>query len=345
VARLAGEFVCVRMQSMNGVNINLFQFEYDLTFMAFFMDSNDRFYARYGGREDFDAEAGLTKDSLVRVMEQVLELHQAGKVQTGRYEPSGKPARTPEDIPSMNAMIAKRQDSKCIHCHDVKVAELKHLQSLGKFSREMVFTYPMPSAVGLEMDSREQNRVRRVASGSIAARAGLRVDDVIVAADGHRVLTQADMSRVLELTPKEASLPLEIHRGGKSVRSTLELAGDWRRGREPAWRESLHVAGPNGGFWGQKLSADERSKYGLAADTMAVKVTFIWGDHTRQAGLKNGDVVVSLDGQHHDWRINQLHAHLNLHRDYGDTVPLVVLRDGKEQALSMKLPGGPDPLE
>jgi len=37
------------MQSMNGVNIHLFQFERDLTWMAFFMDANDRFYARYGG--------------------------------------------------------------------------------------------------------------------------------------------------------------------------------------------------------------------------------------------------------------------------------------------------------
>src|SRR5262245_48099175 len=100
------------MQSMNGVNINLFKFEYDLTFMAFFMDANDRFYARYGGREDFDAETCLTKESLVRVMEQVLEMHRAGKVQTSRYEPRGEPVRIPEDIPPMNAMIAKRRENK-----------------------------------------------------------------------------------------------------------------------------------------------------------------------------------------------------------------------------------------
>jgi predicted metalloprotease with PDZ domain len=333
------------MQSMNGVNINLFQFEGDLTFMAFFMNANDRFYARYGGRDDFDAETCLTKESMLRVMEQVLELHRAGKVQAGRYEPKGEPARTPEDIPPMNAMIAKRNENKCIHCHDVKVTELRHLQSLDKFSREMVFTYPMPSAVGLKMDSREQNRVLAVTSDSPAARAGLRPGDAIVSADGQRVLTQADLSRVFELTPQQSKLPLEIRRDGKSAPVTLQLSGDWRRGREPAWRESLHVAGPNAGFWGEKVKPDERKKLGLAADTMAVKVTFIWGDYTKQAGLKVGDTVVALDGRRDDWRINQLHAHLNLNRNYGETVPLVVHRGGKEETLSMKLPANPPPLE
>ncbi len=343
MARLAKKFVCVRVQSMNGVNINLFQFEYDLTFMAFFMDAAENVYARYGGRDDFDAEGELTKESLVRVMEQVLQLHHSGQAPSSRYNPTGKPVRTPEDIPPINAMLAKRQESKCIHCHDVKVAELRHLQSLDRFSREMVFTYPMPSAVGLAMDSHQQNRVRRVETDSVAARAGLRENDVIVAADGHRVLTQADLARVFELTPTEARLPLAVDRDGQAVQATLQLTGGWRRGHEPAWRESLHVAGPNAGFWGQKLSDDQRAKFGLTAGTMAVEVTFIWGDYTTQSGLRVGDVVVSLDGQRQDWRINQLHAHLNLHREYGDTVPLVVLRDGDERELSMKLPSEPPP--
>jgi predicted metalloprotease with PDZ domain len=329
------------MQSMNGVNINLFQFEFDLTFMAFFMDANDRVYARYGGRDDFDAETSLSKESLVRVMGQVLALHQAGTVQSTRFESTGVPVRTPEEIPPMRAMIARRQENKCIHCHDVKVAELRHLQALGKFSRDMVFTYPMPSAIGLKMDSRQQNRVEQVQPASPAARAELREGDVITIADGYRVLTQADLSRVLELTPTQAKLPIEVQRGGVSVPLTLELDGDWRRGREPAWRESLHVAGPNGGFWGQRLEPAARTQEGIGADTMAVKVTFIWGELTKQSGLQVGDIVVALDGRRDNWRINQLHAHLALNREYNDTVPVVVHRGGKETNLTMKLPAGP----
>src|SRR5262245_45012940 len=123
---------------MNGVNLNLFQFEYDLTWMAFFMDSQDRFYARYGGREDASPESHLNKESLLTVMREVLALHKDGKVQTSRYEPDGKPVRTPEEIPPMKAMLARRKENKCIHCHDVKVAGLRHEQEQKTFTRDLI---------------------------------------------------------------------------------------------------------------------------------------------------------------------------------------------------------------
>jgi serine protease Do len=325
------------MQSMNGVNINLFQFEYDLTWMGFFMDSQDRFYARYGGREDEHPESHLNQESLVRVMKQVLELHKEGRVQTSRYEPAVKSTRIPEDIRTMKPMIAKRKES-CIHCHDVKVAEFRHLQSQNKFAREMVFTYPAPSAVGIGVDSKVQNRVSFVTSNSPADKAGVRAGDTLQSADGQRLLTHADFSRVLELTPKTSKLPLQFQRGDKKVDVTLDLSGDWKRSPDPSWRESLHVAGPSAGFWGMKLSADERKKLKLPADGMAVRVTYIWGDYTRNAGIKNGDIVVELDGVKRDLTIHQLHGHLHLNRNYGEQITLVVLRSGKRETLTMRFP-------
>jgi predicted metalloprotease with PDZ domain len=341
VAKLAEQFVCVRIQSMNGVNINLLQFERDLTWMAFFMDGQDRFYARYGGREDDDPESHLNKDSLLRVMRQVLELHKDGKVQTSRYEPDGKPARTPEDIPTLKALLAPRMENQCIHCHDVKVAELRHLQAQNRFARAMIFTYPTPSAVGIRVDPKVQHQVAAVTAGSPAEQAGVRAADVLLAADGQRLLTLADFARVLERTPQEGKLPLEIQRGGQTVRVTLELTGSWRRSPDPSWRESLHVAGPGAGFWGMRLKEDERQRLGLPAKRMAVKVTFIWGDYTHWAGVKVGDVVVELDGLRPDLTIRQVHAHLHLHRNYGDNVPLTVVRDGKEHQLTLQLPKEP----
>jgi serine protease Do len=342
IAMLAKEFVCVRMQSMNGVNINLFQFERDLTWMSFFMDAHDRFYARYGGREDTQAESHLTKESLLRTMKQVLDLHRNGAVQTSRYEPTPQPKRTPEDIPTMAPMIAKRKDSKCIHCHDVKVAELKHAQQLGQFRRDMVFTYPGALAVGLVLDPDIHNRVREVKPHSAASRARVLAGDTLLSVDGQRILTFADFTRVLELTPAEGTLPLEIQRGNQKIKVPLKLPSGWRRTQDPSWRESLHVAGPNGGFWGHKMSDTEREKAGLPSGKMAVLVTFIWGEHTREAGIKKDDVVVKFDDLTDDATIAQLHAHLNLNRNYGDTVPLTVRRDGKEHDLTMTLPTKPE---
>jgi serine protease Do len=341
IAKVAEHFVCVRMQSMNGVNINLFQFDRDLTWMAFFMDGRDRFYARYGGREDSAAESHLTQKSLLHTMKQVLELHRKGQVQESRYEPAAQPVRTPEDIPTMSAMMAKRKDNKCIHCHDVKVAELKHAQQLGRFTRDQVFTYPGASAVGIQLDPDAQNQITAVVTNSPAARAGVRAGDALLSADGHRILTFADFTRVLELTPSESTLPLQLQREGKAIKAALKLSDPWRRTGDPSWRESLHVAGPNGGFWGHKLDDDERTKRGFPTDRMAVLVTFIWGDYTRRAGIKVDDVIVKFDGFTRDMTLPQLHAHLNLNRNYGDTIPLTIRRAGKNHDFILSLPKAP----
>jgi hypothetical protein len=326
---------------MNGVNLNLFQFEYDLTWMAFFMDAEERFYARYGGRGDSDAESYLNKESLVGAMKQVLQWHSDGKVQTSQYEPKGQPRRTPEEIPTMKALMAPRKENNCIHCHDVKVAQLRHLQKQGRFERSLLFTYPTPAALGIEVDPKAQNQVIGVTEGSAAAKAGVRQGDVLRAADGQRILTVGDLARVLELTPREATLPVELRRGDRTMSVTLELSGDWRRNRDPSWRETLHVAGPNGGFWGMKLGNEQKKRLGMAPDDLAVRVTYIWGDYTRQAGLRNDDVVVAFDGLRKDMTIRQLHAHLNLNRDYGDRIELVVKRGSQEHTLQMQLPKQP----
>jgi S1-C subfamily serine protease len=271
-------------------------------------------------------------------MKEVLQLHKKGQVQKSRYEPAAQQPRRPEDIPTMSAMMARRKDSQCIHCHDVKVAELRHARDLGRFKREQVFTYPGPSAVGIQLDPDVQNSVAAVTTNSPAERAGVQKGDTVLSADGQRILTLADFTRVLELMAPESALPLELDREGKKVKATLKLSGAWRRTEDPSWRESLHVAGPNGGFWGRKLDDEERTKRGLADDRMAVLVTFIWGEHTRKAGMKVQDVVVKFDGLTKDMSIGQLHAHLNLNREYGDSVPLTIQRGGKDQELTLALP-------
>ncbi len=342
MAELAKQFVCVRIQSMNCVNINQFQFEYDLTWMAFFQNADGRTYTRYGGREDHDAESHLSKNSLLGVMRQVLELHRDKQVQpVSRYEPVGETVRIPEDIPPMTRMLARRKEASCIHCHDVKNATLRHASDLGKLRKEMVYTYPSPSNVGLRLDANAQNVVRSVADNSSAARAGVQSGDVILSADGQRVLTFADLTRVLELTPDDAELPIQLRRGDQVIETTLRLEKGWRKNTDVSWRSSVEVVGPNGGFWGAKASPKQRRELGLDTKDLALRVTFIWGKWTREAGIKNGDIVVTIDGKQNDMNVRQIHAHLQLNRDWGDTVPVVVRRGDKRLELTMQLPSGP----
>tara|TARA_B100000029_G_scaffold142902_1_gene138121 strand:- start:843 stop:1826 length:984 start_codon:yes stop_codon:yes gene_type:complete len=325
---------------MNGVNLDLFQFEYDLTWMSFFMDGNDRFYARYGGRLDKNAESHLSQQSLARVMRQVIELHRTKSVQASRYEPRGLKPRVPEQLPAMNAMLASR-DNKCIHCHDVKVANLKHARALNRFRRDQVFTYPTPANLGIAIDPDQQTLVIDITPESPASQSGLRPGDQVQSVNGYRILTFADFSRVLEKTPAVGELTVNYLRADKSKTSRLQLSGNWRHTADPSWRESLHVAGPNCGLWGKKLSAREKQKHGIPTGQLGLKVTFIWGAHTRRAGLRVGDIIVALDGLRRDMTIQQLHAYPMLQKDYGDTMPIVVQRGKQRRSLAIRFPDRP----
>ncbi len=326
---------------MNGVDLNQFQYEFDLTWMSFFQDATGRTYARYGGREDHDAESYLTKASLLRVMRQVLELHETNAVQpVGRYEPVAESKRTPEDIPPMKGMMAKRKES-CIHCHDVKVAQLRHLRDQGQLRKEMVFTYPSPQNLGIRLNPDMQNVVQHVAPASAAGDAGLQAGDVVQSVDGQRILTFADFTRVLELAPAVGTLPIVAKRGGDLERLALSLPEGWRTSDDPSWRASVATIGPGGGFWGAPANAEQRKALRLGEDDLALRVTFIWGEHTRAAGMKLGDYVVSIDGKTTNMNVRQIHAYLQLQRDWGDTVPVIVMRDGRQVELALRLPSAP----
>lgn len=327
---------------MNGKNIGLFQFEYDLTWMAFFMDAEDRFYARYGGREDAGAEAFLTKASLVRTMEQVLELHKTGQVQSSKYEPQAGPAQTPEDLPGMAAQMKGRKE-RCIHCHDVKTAVLRDTQRAGRFTKDLVFTYPPPSNLGLLLSRDRQNLVEGVKPDSLAAKSGVQPNDTLVSLDGQRLLTAADLTRVLELTPKDQTLPLQVRRGDATLTLPLALSGEWRRTADPSWRSSIHWVGPNGGFWGVPLHENEKTKLGIPADQLGLRINFFFKNHPApmKAGLKNNDILVEFDGLRKEMTPRQIHAHLQLNRNHGDKVPITILRDGKEMKLTLELPEKP----
>lgn len=326
---------------MNGVNINQFQFEYDLTWMAFFQNAEGRTYARYGGREDHDPESHLNKESLLRVMRHTLALHRGGRAQpVNRYEPAADSVRVPEDIPTMQAMMAERKES-CIHCHDVKVAELRHARDLGQVEKDAVFTYPSPSQLGMRIDAAAQDLVQQVDSKSPAEAAGIRAGDLIRTLDGQRVLTFADMSRVLELAPRTGTLAVGIERDKQSLSKTVRLPEGWRKSNDPSWRSSTGVMGPSSGFWGVVASDDQRRELGRTEDELAIRVTFLWGPWIKETGLRIGDYVVSIDGRTSNMTIRQLQAYLHLNHNWGDKVELVVRRDGKDLKMSMQFPKEP----
>ena len=85
---------------MRGVNLALFDFDYDLTWMSFFMDAEGRIYSRYGGRDNQSADGRLSAAGLLRTMNEVLRVH---ATETAKKLPAPKPLaiRKPEEIPGI----------------------------------------------------------------------------------------------------------------------------------------------------------------------------------------------------------------------------------------------------
>lgn len=329
---------------MNEVDLNSFPFEYDLTWMSFFQDHRGRTYTRYGGRDDSGSESYLTKKSLIATMNQVLKLHQTNAVKPdSKYEPVAKQRLTPEQLVEIPKMMAKRKES-CIHCHDVKNARLRERANQGKLSKYEVYTYPAATQLGIQLNPDDQTRIDKVLPLSSAHQAKVQSGDRIVSAAGQSILTFADLTRVLELTPSPAKLTMTVKRDQTERQVTLILPDDWKRSPDASWRPSTAMVGPNTGFWANPISNRERQRLKIADQKMAMKVVVVWGAWARKGGVRNGDVVTQVDDLTQPMKMRQIQSHLQLNREFGDTIEVRIIRKGATKTLNIKLPSSP-PIE
>lgn len=199
------------------------------------------------------------------------------------------------------------------------------------------------SAKELKRDSREGVHVRGVRPGGPAAdgRPPLENDDVVVEIDGKRVKDLAALNaRVDELT-KGKSEPVAalvaFDRGRQRMLTVLEVG---RPGLEDPGLETRKAWVP---VSVQVLTPQLAEKLGLPGRS-GVRVTRVMGGSAAAAGLRVGDIVTRIDddpveaSQPSD---EDLFATMIRQYKIGSDVKLGVLRDGKEQALSVKLDASP----
>jgi len=90
----------------------------------------------------------------------------------------------------------------------------------------------------------------------------------------------------------------------------------------------------------QAVADDQAKQNGLAAGEGALVSSVVEGSPAAQAGLQAGDIIVSVDGQ----RLTNpsLLRYLVMAHAPGDSATLVVVRDGKDQTVVVKLGQAPD---
>jgi hypothetical protein len=330
--KLLGDFVLLRVVNMKGVDLDLFRFDYDLTFAVLMMDAEGGVYSRFGTRDFKNAPSGselMSIAGLKGAMREVLALHRAAPPPPSR--PPGKGA-TLEDIPSFQKSKAARGD--CYHCHFVSSFRLRELRSRGEFRKDLVFRYPQPESIGLTLEIDSNNRVKSVLTGSPAESAGVRPGDTVLRANSTPVLTSADLQFALDAVPEEDKVTLLVDRAGRRMDPlVLKPLPGWRRG-DVSWRASMEAVPPSVGIWAEPLKTESRQKRAIPENRLALRVTFFfpgkkWAE--TRGDLAMGDIILGIDGQslpHMDMR--QFHSHFRLLKQVGDRAVLNVLR-GKEK--------------
>ena len=346
------KFVCVRLVQANALDLALFQFDYDLTFAVFFLNADKTIYGRFGSRSDRkDAAKDISLDGFRKALTAALDLHKhypANKASLAGKQPRSSRFKTPEEFPSLAGKYKPTLDyegkvvQSCMHCHQVRDAERRFFRDNKKpIPDAVLYPYPMPNAAGLSLDPKEKAKVTSVAAGSPAERAGVKVGDEVLSLEGQPILSIADVQWVLHNAGETATLNAQIHRKRKRIKLALDLAPDWRRRSDIAWRTTTWdlrrmVAG---GMVLQDTTAEERRAARLPENTLALRVNHVgeYGDHAvaKRAGFKKDDILVSVDGQNSRLAESELFRYLLQRKMPGEKIPVTVLRNGERMNLEL----------
>jgi hypothetical protein len=344
LAELQKKFVCVRIIQTNGLDLSLFQYDYDMSWAAMFMNADLTIYGRYGSRN----ASGPQSDGLLSVAafrkaaELAMELHAgypANKSLLAAKTGAKAPYSTPTEIPGLTEKPQKataRQE--CIHCHMVKEYTLRAKWEAGTLTTGDLFVYPQPTNLGLTMDVDNGLLVKSVAAGSPAASSGIAAGDQLVNLSGQPLISLADIQWALNGAPNEGNLAVKLLRGGQSLEKSIALRGNWKKS-DIAWRASSWY-GLRQGLKTEALSADDKARLGLSPDSLALVVKNLFGKSAKalpDAGVKKDDVIVAVDGKTNAMSESDFLIYLLLTLGPKESVKLTILRGGQRHEVNVPM--------
>ena len=330
--------------NLAGVDLSVFRFDYDLTFAALLMNPDGTIYHVFAGRDAEEATSHLTEENLVRTLGETLPEHEA--YSRNPSPPKAAPPRRIEELPKWAKRAKEGKAPDCFHCHMVFDAEHEDLVDRKRWDRDLLWRWPDPVQAGLRLRREDPAVVAEVLPGSAAAAADLKPGDRLLRLGGYRILTFGDVQRALhEADGGKTRLPVTFDRAGLEIVGEFRLPKDWKVADPEvfAWRPSKWPLSPKPGFGGPRLGASELRAAGLPEDAFAMRVGYIvdWGDaaHTgrnaAKAGIRKGDLVLSVAGKDDFTGPDHLHAWYRLKLKAGMKVPVVVLRGGRRETLQL----------
>lgn len=339
---LLEKFICVRFVRMQGVDLDQFQFDYDLTWSGVFLNPDGTVYGRYGARDARDPMSLNSMKGLETMLTRVLEVHAnypKNKKELKAKRGDKAPYARVEDIPAdliQNPLKSPNAKQACIHCHMLHDAEQELAVKAKVYAPEKFFRYPLPSSIGLTMDVDAGTTVTEVAADSEAAKAGMLAGDVITHLDGQAILSIADIQWVLHhVADKGDRLECVVQRDGQESKHRIVLKKEWKP-ESFSWRPSMFSMPPSPGLWVEETSAARRAEAKVPDDQMCVEVKGLFKPAVQRSGLRKGDLIVSIDGDRTRRGEREFHTWLRLHAwKPKSKVELGVWRSGKLETVTI----------
>jgi predicted metalloprotease with PDZ domain len=310
------------------VDLNLFDFDYDLTFMVFFLNAGGEVYARYGGRDAEGPDKRQSLEGLRYTMESVLRMHARAEK---TFAPKAQAA--PRFI---RGVAGARRGGGCLHCHQVKEILNADLQRKGQWSQNLVWRYPLPENLGFALEIDRGNVVKEVKGHSPAAAAGLAAGDVVQRLGGVPIHSFADAQFALDRAPSAGSIEVVWQRGVQTVKDGLPLPEGWRK-TDISWRPSMQHVVPSARLYGADLTPAEKRALGLEAKQLAFRQKHPLSAQAREAGIREGDVVLGSDGAPPGIDREGFLEYVRSNYLAGDRLTVHVLRGGRRLRFTMTL--------
>jgi predicted metalloprotease with PDZ domain len=325
---LADQFVRVRLTRVDDLDLNLFDFDYDLTFAVFFLNAEEKVYARYGGRDGTSPDSRQSLAGLHYTMDSVLQLHACMEK---AFAPKSQQTRK-----FIRDVASNRRMRGCMHCHQVREVLNAELQAQGKWSRDLIWRYPLPEVVGLNLEVDRGNMVKSVIAKSPASAMGLMTGDVVKRIDGVPIHSQADVQFALDRAPRSGAVETVWQRGDLVLTDKLGLPENWRKS-DISWRPSMRRQVPAARVYGEDLTEEEKKKLELSAKQLAFRQRDSLSAQAEAAGIRAGDIILGVDGQVLEMDAFGFLRYVRGHYLIGDQVTVNVLRDGMRLNLPMTL--------
>ena len=352
------QFVNVRLVKCNGLDLEQFQFDPDLTFAAFFLNADGTLYARYGIRTSKEADDDVSLDGLAATMRRVLELHSdfpnnrdqllAKQAHSGSNDDSK--FRVPEDYSALDHFkgelnYEKQVAKSCIHCHQLGDAQRFELRQKSlPFPVKLLYPFPSPSTIGIAFDLDTCATIKSLIDDRIGANSGLKVGDQVLAISNQAIASPADVVWALHNSADGDTLRFEVRRGStERVKVDVKLPDGWRKTTDISWRPTTwQLRGMvTGGAVLEALDPARKKAMGLGVDQTSLRIKHLgrYNDHARalKAGAKVNDILIAVDGRDDFLSEAAVIEYAIQEKKPGDLMTFTLRRNEREIKATIKL--------